>query len=589
MRSWIFLVFLLGVLLLSCSNSSSPIVPKTVLSPSLSERSGSTNRFVWGMWDILISDDRTSVEVAPLRGLDMHLNVVKLLEVAPCADCIKIGNITKVGPNEIDVDVTLRHPFPGLLKYTGFDVRGIFISQGNYQFQSGRTMAWGDTAPCLENYDGYTSLFNPTEFPQTTPAALGYIPGKKASGGNLTSTLNPFIAYKKDAPRRMFEAGGQETKTFRIKSPSGPFHFGYAVDACWQLVDTVIDPLTDFPPDANCLESYRMDATIGTEFLEGENCELPFQVQIYDHQGRDTISSVTIEAPDLFTGESALSFSNVMPDGSFLFTGTLTNNHGVSAGTYPVLITATDTQADQNMGNIAAWQILSATVRIPKGWARTWGGTELTEGFSIAIDGSGNAYITGYFQGTVDFDPGPGLDNHTSNGDDDVFLSKFDPNGNFIWSRSWGGLELDMGYAVAVDGSGNAYVTGRFLGTVDFDPGPGVDNHTAIGGWNTFLSKLDSNGNFVWARTWGGEPDSHMNGFSVAIDIFGCVYVTGEFGDRTADFDPGPGVDNHTSNGDGDAFLSKFDSNGIFVWARTWGGSVWDQGRSVHVSANALI
>jgi hypothetical protein len=101
----------------------------------------------------------------------------------------------------------------------------------------------------------------------------------------------------------------------------------------------------------------------------------------------------------------------------------------------------------------------------------------------------------------VDFDPGPGEDNHTSNGSPswDAFLSKFDPNGNFVWARTWGGSDNwdgDEGYGVAADGSGNAFVTGYFNETVDFDPGPGVDNHTSNGGWDVFLSKFPPDGNW---------------------------------------------------------------------------------------------
>jgi hypothetical protein len=227
-------------------------------------------------------------------------------------------------------------------------------------------------------------------------------------------------------------------------------------------------------------------------------------------------------------------------------------------------------------------------VGIPNGWARTWGGAHDDEGLSVAIDGSGNVYVTGDFFGTVDFDPGVAVDNHTSNGWCDAFLSKFDPNGNFVWARTWGGFDFDRGLSVAIDGSGNPYVTGYFQYTVDFDPGAGVDNHTSNGAWAAFLSKFDPNGDFVRALTWSGEH--HDAGLSIAIDGSGNAYVSGWFGD-TVDFDPGAGVDDHSSNGWHDAFLSKFDPNGNFIWARTWGGSDDDDGLSVAIdgSGNAYI
>ena len=221
--------------------------------------------------------------------------------------------------------------------------------------------------------DGFTSLFNPTEFPPTNPPALGYIPGKHATGGDLSANLNPFVAYRKDAPRRMFEAGGSETKTIKIQAPTGPIHFGYAVDVCWMPVDNVVDPLTDFPASANCLEAYRMDVSIGAGLLSEKGSQVPIQVEIYDHQGQETISTVNIEAPDLFNGEIPLSFSNVTLNNAFLYVGTLTNDLGAKDGEYPLLVKATDWGSDPNLGDVAGWQVTSARVGAPKGWARTWG------------------------------------------------------------------------------------------------------------------------------------------------------------------------------------------------------------------------
>ena len=219
-------------------------------------------------------------------------------------------------------------------------------------------------------------------------------------------------------------------------------------------------------------------------------------------------------------------------------------------------------------------------------WAKTWGGNLWDYGIGVATDGSGNIYVTGMFGETVDFDPGPGEDWHTSTvGGDDVFLSKFDSSGNFIWAKTWDGsigigmvLEGDGG--VATDGSGSVFVAGTFYGTVDFDPGPGEDWHTTVGGGaDAFLSKFDSNGNFIWAKTWGGGSD-YDHGIGVATDSSGNIYVTGMFGE-TVDFDPGPGEDWHTAVSGVDAFLSKFDSSGAFLWAKTWGGNNSDIGYGV--------
>jgi hypothetical protein len=302
----------------------------------------------------------------------MHLNVVRLLEVTPCKNCLTISNIKVVEPNVLEADLTLKHPFPGLLKYTGFDVRGIFISEANYTFPaSGRKIAWGTDLPIVLNPDGYTQLFNPTEYPPTTPAALGYIPGKYATGGDLTATLNPFLAYRRDAPRCMFEAGGSETRTVRLYVPPGPIHFGYAVDACWQLVENVIDPLTDFPPDANCLEAYRVSVDIPYDDDSSWMCQNPINVEVFDHQGLETISTVTIEASNLFSGEVALTYSVQTGEDSWLFSGMIMNENGVSDLAYPLLVRVVDTKLDQNLDQVDAWQVLTANISEPpshEGW-----------------------------------------------------------------------------------------------------------------------------------------------------------------------------------------------------------------------------
>jgi hypothetical protein len=107
-------------------------------------------------------------------------------------------------------------------------------------------------------------------------------------------------------------------------------------------------------------------------------------------------------------------------------------------------------------------------------------------------------YVIGTFQGTsVDFNPDPTSDDpHSSNGDDDIFLSKFDSSGTFLWARTWGRNDVDWGWGVVADGSGNVYVTGGFAGTsVDFDPDPTeVDPRSSNGAADVFLSKFKPDG-----------------------------------------------------------------------------------------------
>ena len=219
-------------------------------------------------------------------------------------------------------------------------------------------------------------------------------------------------------------------------------------------------------------------------------------------------------------------------------------------------------------------------------WAKSVGGVEYEEGAAIGVDDSGNVYTAGSYEGTVDFDPGSGITNLTSIADLDMYITKLDAAGNFIWAKSIGGTDYEELQAIAVDGAGNVYATGYFNGTVDFDPGAGISNITAIGNSSVFIFKLDASGNFVWAKNFDG-PSSEV-GYAITLDAAGNVYTTGLFF-STADFDPGTGVSNLTSNGGSDIFICKLDASGNFVWAKSIGGMNADGGRSISIDANGNV
>ncbi|MGI8893796.1 MAG: SBBP repeat-containing protein [Bacteroidia bacterium] len=216
-------------------------------------------------------------------------------------------------------------------------------------------------------------------------------------------------------------------------------------------------------------------------------------------------------------------------------------------------------------------------------WAKQIGGTSNDFANSIAVDAYGNVYTTGIFQETVDFDPGVGIFNLTSAGGEDIFITRMDLNGNFIWAKTMGGIGLDLSTSITIDQAGNVYITGRFSATVDFDPdSSGNYNMTSVGNTDIFISKLDANGNFIWAKQMGGPE--HEIGSSITTDSAGNVYITGYFG-GTADFDPGSGTYNLTSAGSNDIFISKLDASGNFIWAKQKSGTFWCAGRSIAIDA----
>ena len=203
-------------------------------------------------------------------------------------------------------------------------------------------------------------------------------------------------------------------------------------------------------------------------------------------------------------------------------------------------------------------------------WAKSFGGNSLDYGRSVAVDALGNVYTTGYFVGTVDFDPGAGTTNLSSRGVNDIFVQKMDASGNFIWVKSFGSSSNDYGYSITVDDSGNVYTTGFFNGIIDFNPGTGTANLSSAGGLDVFVQKLDASGNFVWAKSFGSIGDDF--GISIAVDTFGSVYTVGNFG-GTVDFDPGAGTTNLSSVGRADIFVQKLDATGNFAWAKSFGSS----------------
>jgi len=205
-------------------------------------------------------------------------------------------------------------------------------------------------------------------------------------------------------------------------------------------------------------------------------------------------------------------------------------------------------------------------------WARHFGGLSAEIAHDMVIDASGNVYTLGEFNSVADFnpsdDPNTGTFDMVSEGFQDIFISKLDGSGNFLWAKQFGGNFTDRGYAIALDANSNIYITGNFSGTADFDPGPGVYNLAGAGNEDIFVAKLDPSGNLIWARRIGGTGTDIA--YSIAVNSIGNVTTTGRFR-NTVDFDPGPGIYNLAA-GYIDVFVSTLDANGNFLWAKRMGG-----------------
>ena len=217
-------------------------------------------------------------------------------------------------------------------------------------------------------------------------------------------------------------------------------------------------------------------------------------------------------------------------------------------------------------------------------WAKSVGGYGNEVSNSITVDIKGNVYFTGYFQSTVDFDPGNTVFNLVAQSND-FFVCKLDSAGNFVWVKQIEAAGNEEGKSVAVDNQGNVYTTGYFGGTGDFNPSNSIFNLTASG-VDVFILKLDSLGGFIWAKNFGGVNIDYGN--SISLDSFGYLYATGFF-QGTVDFDPGPAINNFSAVGGNDIFIIKLDVNGNFKNAMVFGGNLGQEGNSICLDSSGNI
>jgi hypothetical protein len=197
-------------------------------------------------------------------------------------------------------------------------------------------------------------------------------------------------------------------------------------------------------------------------------------------------------------------------------------------------------------------------------WSRRVGaGNGTARGTGIAVDGSGNVYTVGYFSGTsADFDPSVSDLLISSSGSSDVFVWKLDSSGLLAWAKTLGSTGIDRGTAIRRDDSGNLYVSGYFNATVDFDPGSNTDNRTSAGLDDAFVTKIDSSGTSIWAKSVGGTGADQPTAISVRGSA--GVALAGYFS-GTADFDPESSIANVTSLGAEDAFVLAMDPVGSVI------------------------
>lgn len=244
---------------------------------------------------------------------------------------------------------------------------------------------------------------------------------------------------------------------------------------------------------------------------------------------------------------------NVYVTGYFLGTVTFGTTTKTSAGNYDLFVVKYNT---------------TGTLQ----WVQTAGGTGADYGYGIAVDGSGNVYVTGSFFGTATF----GAITKASAGADDIFVGRYDPVGvSWSWVQSAGGTLNEQGNGIALDAIGNVYVTGFFTGTATF----GTTSKVSAGGLEVFVTKYSSAGTIQWVQSAGGTGNDYSN--SLAVDDVGSVYLAGAF-TGTGAF----GTTTKTSAGNYDLFVARYDPAGTLQWVQTAGGTNSDEATAIALDSN---
>jgi hypothetical protein len=249
---------------------------------------------------------------------------------------------------------------------------------------------------------------------------------------------------------------------------------------------------------------------------------------------------------------------------SLNFGGTSLSNTSTT-GVYDVYI------AKYNTNGVIQWAV--------KGTSVTGGGNG-----SIAVDGSGNVYVAGYFfSNTVNFSFPVGNLTNANAGTSDVFVVKYNTNGLIQWGIRNGGIGDDIVTGIAADVSGNVYITGNFnSSTLAFGSTNLTNNSSSPITTDIFVAKYNTGGVVQWANKGGGTDNDYPN--DLAVDGSGNVYITGAFNSITTSF--GALTLTNTGIANADAFVVKYDTNGNSQWAVKGGGNSSDIGWCITVNTS---
>lgn len=201
----------------------------------------------------------------------------------------------------------------------------------------------------------------------------------------------------------------------------------------------------------------------------------------------------------------------------------------------------------------------------------------------LAIDNNSDVVISGFFQNSVDFNPGAGINYLNASGWSDNFILKLDAAGNYIYAKSLSGTDYADVKGISIDLSNNILMTGTFYGTVDFDPNGGILNYTSNNSEDIYMLKLNSSGSLIWAHQLGNDGYESVAG--IANDNNGNVYIAGSFSD-SIDINPGVSTNMLYAVGNSDLMVLQLAANGNFQWGKRIGGLYTSQINSMAIDNN---
>ncbi len=310
MKNYTALVFITAMLILSGCSGGSAMLPDADIA-----RDSSASHSLWGLWQGIIDPGSRAIDFVQLRTSEFHLNALPFLE-PPALVNLTLETLQFNG-NIIEAGIGLRHPFLGLTEFTGFDVCGIFITNGTKTgFADTDIIMPGPGDTRLLNPDGYSRWWNPSEFPVNLGTINSYndgLLGTPGSSANFNCTLNGYkyftdgltanepVAAASPANRGLFSAGQKNVRHYTIEM-SGGLIFNYAVDACWQypLGAPPYEAPGDFAPASNRAEAWNVVVNIDNNTLWNDGVDsggfIGLTIDVYDHFHSE-LNVVSVESP----------------------------------------------------------------------------------------------------------------------------------------------------------------------------------------------------------------------------------------------------------------------------------------------------